>query len=86
MGYSWEGWPKKIKKIQKKFCDKAVWGVLAYPTGGGAFGMAAKRNFHNRNGGNGNDKRHTHSQTTKIVRITYFPNFVTFPKIGISKM
>lgn len=50
MGCSGGRLAEKNKKIQKKFCDKAVWGVLAYPTGGGAFGTAAKRNFHNRNG------------------------------------
>lgn len=41
----WERLAEKNKKIQKKFCVKAVKGVLAYHTGGGAFGVAAKRPF-----------------------------------------
>ena len=77
---------KKNKKIQKKILRKGSQGGTGVSYGGGAICIAAKRNFHDRNGRCGDDKRRTNSQTTKIVRITYFPSFVTIQKIVISKM
>ena len=59
----------------------AVWGGLAYPTGGGgAFGVDAKRNFHIRNGRFAYETRRNPDPAPKNSSVYVLSQFYDFPK------